>query len=123
MITTAFSLALSVWAQQPTPAPKEPDLAVISARLGDCSAEFTVRDEDRQPVYAAVVHVRIRYGFLSLKRMDLEVGTNSEGRARVEGLPAKARPLVYDVSHDDKKATVTQNLETTCRERYDVSLK
>ena len=123
MIAIPLALAASVLAPQSTPAPQEPDLAVISARLGDCSAEFTVRDEDREPVYAAIVHVRVRYGFLGLKRMDLEVGTNSEGRARVEGLPEKARPLVYEVSHDDKKATVTQDLATACRETYDVSLK
>lgn len=117
--TIALSVAL---AQQPAAVPKA-DLAVISARLGPCSADFTVTDADGKPVYAAVVHVRIRYGFMSLKRMDLEVGTSSDGKARVEGLPTKAKPLVYDVSKGEQKTTVEQNLATTCEAKYEVSLK
>ena len=101
----------------------KPDLAVISARLGNCSADFTVTDAGGAPVYAATVHVRIRYGFMSLKRMDLEVGTGSDGKARVEGLPEKAKPLVYDITKDNRKAMVDQDLATTCRGTYSVALR
>jgi len=112
-------------AQAPAPpqSAATPDLAVISARLGNCSADFTVTDAGGAPVYAATVHVRIRYGFMSFKRMDLEVGTGSDGKARVEGLPEKAKPLVYDVTKDSRKATVDQDLATTCRGTYSVALK
>jgi hypothetical protein len=103
--------------------PADPQLAVISARIGDCSADFTVKDVDGKPIYAAIVHVRIRYGFMGVKRMDLEVGTNSEGQARVEGLPAKGTPLTYDISQADRKGTVAQDLATSCRAKYEVSLK
>lgn len=99
------------------------DLSVISARLGSCAADFTVTDAGGAPVYAATVHVRIRYGFMSLKRMDLEVGTDSSGKARVEGLPEKARPLTYDVTKDNLKTMVEQDLSTTCRGTYPVTLK
>jgi hypothetical protein len=119
MLFTATALAATLVLQSPA----DPQLAVISARLGDCSADFTVKDPDGKPVYAAVIHVRVRYGFMSLKRMDLEVGTNSAGQARVEGLPAKAKPLTYDISQADRKATVGQDLATTCRAKYEVSLK
>jgi len=101
----------------------KPNLAVINARLGTCAADFTVTDASGAPVYAATVHVRIRYGFMSVKRMDLEVGTSSDGKARVEGLPEKAKPLVYDVTKDNLKATVEQDLSTTCRGTYPVTLK
>lgn len=104
-------------------APAEPDLAVISARLGDCSADFTVRDAEGKPIYAAIIHVRIRYGFMGIKRMDLEVGTNSDGRARVEGLPAKAKPLTYDIRKADRMTTTQQDLATSCKANYDVTLK
>jgi len=40
---------------------------------------------------------------VGVKRADLEIGTNSEGKARVEGLPRKARPLTYDIEKDGKK--------------------
>ena len=107
-------------AQEPA---KPADLSVIEARLGPCAADFTVTGADGKPVYAATIHVRIRYGFLSLKRMDLEVGTNSDGKARIDTLPASARRLVYDITKDDKKASVEQNLATTCRGTHNVSLK
>jgi DNA-binding beta-propeller fold protein YncE len=101
----------------------KPDLAAINARLGNCAADFTVTNASGAPVYAATIHVRIRYGFMSVKRMDLEVGTGSDGKARVEGLPEKAKPLVYDVTKDNLKATVEQDLSTTCRGTYPVTLK
>lgn len=122
MTTAAFILALTMAGMQAGEATK-PDLATISARLGMCTADFTVTDADGQPVYAATVHVRIRYGFLSLKRMDLEVGTNSDGKARVEGLPLGGRRLTYDITKDPRKTTVEQDLTTNCHATYSVALK
>jgi hypothetical protein len=55
--------------------------------------------------------------------MDLEVGTNSEGKAGIKGLPEKARPLVYDVQKDDKKGTAEQDLSKTCEAKLEVTLK
>lgn len=118
-----MALAALGLVQQPASQAPTPELATISARLGPCSADFTVKDADGTPVYAAIVHVRIRYGFLSLKRMDLEVGTNSDGKARVEGLPSRARPLTYDVSKGDLKARAEQDLSIICRAVYDVTLE
>lgn len=122
MMTAAFVLALTIAGAQ-APDPPKPDLATISARLGMCTADFTVTEAGGKPAYAATVHVRIRYGFLSLKRMDLEVGTNSDGKARVEGLPLGGRRLVYDVTKDSRKTTVEQDLTTNCHATYTVALK
>ena len=123
MILAATVVAVTTLLPQLAGEPPNAELAVINARLGGCSADFTVHGPDGKPVYAAVIHVRVRYGFMNVKRMDLEVGTNSNGQARVEGLPAKAKPLVYEVSRVDRKATVEQNLSSTCRGTYAVSLK
>ena len=122
MIIATMALVATL-TQQPPAGTQKPDLAVISARLGMCAADFTVKDAEGKPVYTAIVHVRVRYGFMNVKRMDLEVGTNSEGKARVEGLPAKAKPLVYDITKADKKATAEQDLETSCQKTFEVSLK
>lgn len=94
------------------------DSAVLDARLGPCSAEFTVTDADAKPVYAALVHVRLRYGAMGLKRMDLELGTDVKGFARVQGLPAKARPLTWEITKADRKTTVEQRVEATCDGRF-----
>ena len=122
LLLTSALLALTA---APPAAPQQPtpELAVISARQGECFGDFVVTDAAGAPVYAAVVHVRVRYGFLGIKRIDLEVGTNSEGKARVEGLPANDRTLVYNITKDNLKATVEQNLETTCRAEHKVVLR
>ena len=120
-MTTLILLAALATAQ---PQPKAPDVTLMKAALGgSCSADFTVKDADGKPVYAAMVHVKVRYGFAGVKRADLEVGTSSEGKARIEGLPGKARPMTYDVSKDGKKAEVTQDVSDTCRATFDVVLK
>jgi hypothetical protein len=121
MLAIALSLILTLPQQPATPPGVE--LAVISARQGDCFGDFTVKDAAGAPIYAATIHVRVRYGFLGVKRMDLEVGTNSDGKARVEGLPANGRLLVYDVTKGTLKTMVEQNLETTCRAEHQVTLK
>lgn len=123
MIIAAIALAASSLAQQPAAEAPKPALAVISARLGGCAADFTVKDADGQPVYAAIVHVRIRYGFLGIKRMDLEVGTDSAGQARVEGLPDTVKPLTFDIQKAEMKATVEQTHLSDCHATYAVSLE
>ncbi len=105
-------------------APKDDDVTLMKANLGgSCSADFTVKDEAGKPVYAALVHVLIRYGFAGVKKADLEVGTSSQGRARIEGLPNKTKPMTYDIKKDDKKAEVMQDVATMCHATFDVSLK
>jgi hypothetical protein len=115
------ALALAVALHAPQAAPQE--VPVLKANLGDCSADFVVRDADGQPVYNATIHVRVRYGFMSLKRSDLEIGTNAEGKARIEGLPSKAKPLAYDVGKGEAKAEVSQNVENMCHAAFDLSLR
>jgi hypothetical protein len=142
MITAAITLALAIVLQagqaQPAPAPATPapatapaaapaqaapELPVLDARLGGCSADFLVKNADGAPVYLALIHVRVRYGALGIKRMDLEVGTNSDGKARVKGLPDKARLMTWDITKDDKKTVVDQDVEKSCQGKYEVTLK
>ena len=121
-VAATLMLGTVALAQQPEGRP--PEITLLKANLGgDCSADFTVTDSDGKPVYAATIHVRVRYGLLSIKRADLEIGTNSDGKARIEGLPTKARPLLYDIGKEGKKANVEQNVSTMCHASFDVSLK
>ena len=120
-MTAALLVIALALLQQPA---KAPDVTLMKAALGgSCSADFTVKDADGKAVYAAMVHVKVRYGFAGVKRADLEVGPSSEGKARIEGLPDKARPMTYDIKKDDKKADVTQNVEDMCHATFDVILK
>jgi len=120
-MTTVLLFLLSL-AQ--APAAKPADVTLMKAGLGgSCSADFTVKDADGKPVYGAMVHVKVRYGFAGVKRADLEVGTSSEGKARIEGLPDKARPMTYDIKKDEKKADVTQDVADKCQATFDVTLR
>jgi hypothetical protein len=109
--------------QTPPPPGTPPEVPVLNARLGGCSAEFTVKNADGAPVYLALIHVNVRYGPLNVKRMDIEVGTNSDGKARIKGLPDKAKPMTYDVQKDDKKTTVDQDVAKSCDGKFEVTLK
>ena len=117
----AAAALLAALAQAPE---KAPDVTVMKAALGgSCSAEFTVKDAAGKPVYGANVHVRVRYGFAGIKRADLDVGTSSMGKARIEGLPDKARPMTWDIKKDEKKAEATQDVADKCQATFDVVLK
>ena len=113
------ALALTLAAQSAS----SQEVPVLNANLGNCSADFTVRGADGQPVYNATIHVRVRYGFMSLKRSDLEIGTNADGKARIEGLPVKAKPLAYDVRKGTAAGAVMQDVEAMCDASFDVALK
>ena len=113
---------LTAFLVQQAAAPK-PEIPVLKAGLGTCAADFVVKDADGKPVYQATVHAKIRYGALSVKRMDVEVNTNDEGKARIEGLPTKARPIVYDVQKAGAKGTVEQNVATGCEAALQVTIK
>jgi hypothetical protein len=118
-----FVLAIAgAFLQAPAPG-TPPELPVLNAKLGACSAEFTVKNAEGAPVYLALIHVNVRYGPLNLKRIDLEVGTNSEGKAQIKGLPDKAKPMTYDIKKEDKKTTVDQDLEKSCDGKFEVTLK
>jgi hypothetical protein len=119
-MVAALVLAVALHAPQ---ARTPQEVPVLKANLGGCSADFVVRGADVQPVYNATIHVRVRYGFMSLKRSDLEIGTNADGKARIEGLPSKAKPLAYDIRKDAAAAAVTQDVEAMCNASFDVALK
>jgi len=117
--TIVLALALA-----PAQSTNPQEVPVLKANLGgDCSADFIVRGADGQPAYNATIHVRVRYGFMSVKRSDLEIGTNADGKARIEGLPSKAKPLAYEVTKDKTKAALEQNVADNCHATFDVSLK
>ncbi len=118
----AFVLLTAVLVQQAADQPK-PEVPALKAGLGTCAADFVVKDADGKPVYQATIHSKIRYGALSVKRMDVEVSTNDEGKARIEGLPSKAKPIVYDIEKAGVKTTAQQDVATGCLASLQITLK
>jgi hypothetical protein len=103
---------------------KADPVPVVDAGRGPCSVDFRVTDSNKQPLFNATVYVKIKYGFLGLRRMELEVGTNADGRARVTGLSSKTRkePLSFRVWYHDAAKTVLHYPAVDCNEHYDVTL-
>lgn len=103
---------------------QEQVVPVVDGRLGGCSADFTVKDKDQAPVYDAKIDLEIRYGFLGLRRLSLQVGTNSDGRARVAGLPdARDKTYRFRISSGALNKTVVMNTAEGCEAVFEVLLE
>ena len=100
------------------------DVPVVKGDLGTCSADFTVLDNNGKPVYDAKVHVTILYGFMNKRKSELEIGTNSDGKARIEGLPnwLKKPPLEFKIKGGELTKSVTQDPATECHANFNVQL-
>lgn len=64
----------------------------IQGGAGTCSLDLTVLGGDGRPVHAATIKVHIAYGFGGLSKLDLEAGTNSDGKVKFAGLLLFFRP-------------------------------
>jgi hypothetical protein len=93
--------------------------------VGPCSVEFTVIGVGGKPVYAATVKVHMAYGFAGIRKLDLEAGTNSDGKLRFKGLPAKVHnpPLEFHGSKDDLTGLATYNPALECQAKHDMVLE
>ncbi len=101
---------------------QKPAVPSVDGGIGACWVDFAVT-QDTKPVYDAKIHVLVRYGFRGIRKMDLTVGTNSEGKARITGLPREVRnPLVFDVRKDASETTATHDPATNCHASVDVAL-
>jgi hypothetical protein len=101
----------------------EAEIPTVDSHLGSCSATFTVRDKDNKPIYNAKIFVQFRYGILGTRKMSLEVGTDSEGKARVAGLPEKRKnPLEFEITSGQFSKTVTADPSRNCKATIEVNL-
>lgn len=96
----------------------------ISAELGSCSALITVTGADSKPVYNAKVATRVHYGFMGVKKLDLETFTSAGGQVKIVGLPeVLKKPVFIYISKDDKFASVEFTPDVHCRADFSVQLK
>lgn len=116
-MTACLLLAESVFAQ------KAPGVPTVNADVGGCTADFTVQNGNHKPLYDAKVSVTFRYGFLNLHKASLEAFTNSNGKARFEGLPdAPKKALEFRILYGDRQKTVSDNPGNVCNEDFTVVL-
>jgi hypothetical protein len=119
----ALALFLAIGAVVCGVAGEKQVVPVVDGHLGGCSAEFSVTDKDKAPLYDAKIDVSLRYGFLGLRRMSLQVGTNSDGKARVAGLPDnKGKTFRFVITSGSMTKTVLMNTSDGCDAAFKVAL-
>jgi hypothetical protein len=109
-------------AQAPAPNEKVP---VMDGGAGPCSLELTVRSADGKPAYAATVKVHIKYGFGGMRKLDLEAGTNADGKVRFAGLPDRVQrpPLEFQASKDELVGVAIFDPSAECQAKRDITLE
>jgi hypothetical protein len=105
--------------------PQQVPVPQVNANLGPCTVNFTVSEKADRPLFNAEISVKIAYGFMGVKKMDLKVGTNNEGKARFVGLPEKVHnpPLSFVVSAKGLTKTVNYWPSVKCQARYSVVME
>ncbi len=99
------------------------EIPSVNGSVGSCSALFTVLDAAKKPIYDAKVSVTIHYGFAGLHKVDLLVGTNGDGKARVIGLPEKSKkPLEFRIRSGELSKTVEVDPTEKCESAVEVVL-
>ncbi|MGA8215485.1 MAG: hypothetical protein WB799_17945 [Candidatus Sulfotelmatobacter sp.] len=126
-LSAAFALAvlLSPVLRAQNAAPVDPKaVPVIDGGIGPCSAGFTVTDNAQSPVYAATISVHIAYGFMYLRKLDLQVGTNASGQARFTGLPDRTKQgLFFHASEGSREGSAFVDPAKTCKAQLTIQLE
>jgi hypothetical protein len=117
-------LSATLCSAQSSPQPDPKSVPVIDGALGPCSADFTVTDAAGAPVYDAKIRVHIAYRFMSLHKLDLEIGTNADGKARFTGLPDRIKHGFYfHTSQGERTAETFDDPANTCKAQFTVVLE
>ena len=107
----------------PAVANNAPEIPVVDGRVGFCRADFTVKDGAGKPIYNASINVILKYGLFNLRKTELGVGTNSDGKARFTGLPdSPKKPLEFQITSGTVSKSVTDDPSTNCNAVYEVIL-
>jgi hypothetical protein len=98
---------------------------VMDGGAGPCSLELTIVGADDKPVYNATVKVHITYGFGGFHHLDLQAGTNSDGKVKFAGLPSRVHrpPLEFDATKDQQEGSVMYDPSGECQAKHDVKLE
>jgi hypothetical protein len=97
---------------------------VIDGGIGPCSADFVITDSAGAPVYAAKIAVHIAYGFMNVRKLDLQLSTNADGKARVTGLPDHIKHGIYfHASEGDRVGEAFDDPANTCKAQLPITLR
>lgn len=123
VFASAILLVIAASAAPLTAGQNQPDVPTVNAGIGTCRADFHVKDGEGKPLYNAKINVTIKYGFMNMRKAQLEAPTNTNGDARFTGLPNFAKkPLEFVITSGTVSKTETDDPNTTCNAAYNVTL-
>ncbi len=93
----------------------------VDGGAGPCSVEFTVTDANGTLVSNAQISVHVEYGFLGSRKLDLQVATDTHGKARFVGLPEKTdTALFFEATKGALKGVATDDPNTECEAHHGI---
>lgn len=97
----------------------------IDGAAGPCSLALTIFGTDDKPVYDATVKVHIAYGFGGVRKLDLQAGTNADGKVKFTGLPARVHrpPLEFDATKGDLQGSLDYDPIAECQATHQITLE
>ena len=96
-------------------------IPTVDGGAGPCSVEFTVTDANGALVSNAQISVHIEYGFLGAKKLDLQVATDSHGKALFVGLPEKTDSgLFFEATKGNLRGVATDDPNTECEAKHGI---
>jgi hypothetical protein len=97
---------------------------VLDGGIGPCAADITVTDAKGAPVYAATIKVHIAYGFANARKLDLQLGTNVDGKARFTGLPEKIKHGFYfRATEGDRSGEAFDDPTSNCKAQLPITIR
>lgn len=122
--STLLVLLASGFGQSTTnSAPPQP-VPAVDGELGACSVEFTTIDGHGNPIGGTTIRLHLTYGFAGVRRLDLEVTTNTDGKARFTGLPDNLKKgLFFRGSKDDREGTAFYEPKKNCKAQHTMVLE
>ncbi|HTW57132.1 MAG TPA: hypothetical protein VMD99_03265 [Terriglobales bacterium] len=114
-------LTLSTFASSQTPDPHS--IPSIDGAIGPCTADFIITNSAGAPLYDAQIKVHIAYGTWSVRKLDLQVGTNIDGKARFTGLPDHIKHgLLFHASQGNLTGEAFDDPANTCKAQFPITL-
>lgn len=112
-------------AHQAAPSQPADDVPVTDGEAGSCSVEFTVTDSDGKPVFSALINVHMAYGFAGMRKLDMGVYTNTQGKGKFIGIPATVRkpPLEFRATKGPLAGAATMNPALECQAKREIVLQ
>jgi hypothetical protein len=123
-VVTLLLVMLGILSAQTSSAPNPNTVPVIDGGIGPCIADFTITDNSAKPIYDATIQVHISYGIFGAHKLELQVGTNVNGKARFTGLPSKTKQgLFFQASKGGRSGSAFDDTAKTCQAQFTVALE